>query len=54
MNGASLIHLLFLIVALVCFFLAFLRRFEAVPGVSIGWLGFCFWMLDMIIFGAIK
>jgi len=52
MNGPGLVHYLLLLVALVCFFFAFLRRGEAPSGVSIGWLGFCFWMLDILIFGA--
>jgi len=54
MNGPSIVHYLLLIGALACFFLAFLRRWENPPGISIGWLGWCFFMLDMLIFGAMK
>lgn len=54
MTGATLVHYLFLIVALVCFFMAFLRRWENPPGVSIGWLGACFVVLDLLIFSGAK
>ena len=54
MNGPTLVHYLLLIVALVCFFLAFLRRWEVnPPGVSVGWLGLAFWMLDLLIFSSV-
>ena len=49
MNGPMLVHYLLLLVALVCFFLAFVRYREAGP-VSIGWLGLTMWMLDVLIF----
>jgi hypothetical protein len=57
MTGPVLVHYLLLIVALVCFFLAFLRKWEAPapPSVSVGvgWLGMCFWMLDILIFSGV-
>jgi hypothetical protein len=51
MNGPALVHYLLLLVALACFFAAFLRYREAGP-VSIGWLGLCFWILDTLLFAA--
>jgi hypothetical protein len=53
MNGPNLVHLFFLFVAMVCFFLAFIRYREGGP-VSIGWLGLCLWMLDLLIFSGVK
>jgi hypothetical protein len=52
MTGPLLVHYLLLLAALVCFFLAFIRKWEAPnpPGLAVGWLGLCFWMLDMLIF----
>ena len=50
MTGATLVHYLLLLVALICFFLAFVKYREGTP-VSVGWLGFTMWMLDILIFG---
>jgi hypothetical protein len=50
MNGPTLVHYLFLLVALVCFFLAFVRWKEPPAIISIGWLGLFFWMLDVLVF----
>ncbi len=52
MNGPSVVHYLLLLAALFCFFLAFLKYRE--PAVSIGWLGACLVVLDVLIFGAMK
>ncbi len=54
MNGPTIVHYLFLIAALFCFFCAFLRRWENPPGVSIGWMGACLVILDALVFGATK
>lgn len=54
MNGPILVHYLLLIVALICFFLAFVRYRESAGPVSIGWLGLALWMMDTLIFGAGK
>ena len=53
--GGTFVHYLLLVVALICCFLGFLRRFEAnPPAVSMGWLGLCFFILDVLIFGVPK
>ena len=51
MTGPSLVHYILMIAALICFFLAFVRYREPGP-VSVGWLGFCFWVLDLLLFTA--
>lgn len=48
-NPSIIVHYLFLFAALLCFFFAFIKRFE--PPVAIGWLGLCFLVLDALIFG---
>lgn len=52
MTGPILVYYLLLLAALVCFILAFLRRWESTPpAISIGWLGMFFWILTVMIFG---
>ncbi len=51
--GPNLVHYILLIAALLCFFGAFLRWKEGSPqAVSIGWLGWCFIVIDWLVFGA--
>lgn len=53
MNGPILVHYVLLLAALICCFCGFLRRWEAgPPGLLFGWLGVCFYLLDLLLFTA--